>query len=113
MFGFDAVRVAARIAMIDPTLTEQAIASPTVSDLLNEAPRSKFHHRAVVISGAGFFTDAYDLFVISTVAALVTKQWSLSTTQKHFYNRTRRHSSLGMISPIAYEKLYTERTSAA
>jgi transposase InsO family protein len=30
-----------------------------------------------------------------------------------FYNRTRRHSSLGMISPIAYEKLYTERTSAA
>ena len=32
---------------------------------------------------------------------------------EHFYNRTRRHSSLGMISPIAYEKLYTERTSAA
>jgi transposase InsO family protein len=30
-----------------------------------------------------------------------------------FYNRTRRHSSLGMISPIAYEKLHTERTSAA
>ncbi len=30
-----------------------------------------------------------------------------------FYNRTRRHSSLGMISPIAYEKLSTERTSAA
>jgi len=74
MFGFDAVRVAARIAMIDPTLTEQAIASPTVSDLLNEAPRSKFHHRAVIISAAGFFTDACDLFVVSTVAALVTKQ---------------------------------------
>ena len=30
-----------------------------------------------------------------------------------FYNRARRHSSLGMISPIAYEKLSTERTSAA
>ena len=29
----------------------------------------------------GFFTDAYDLFVISTVAALVTVQWHLSTTQ--------------------------------
>ncbi len=40
----------------------------TVSDLLNEAPRSRFHRRAVVISGMGFFTDAYDLFVISTVA---------------------------------------------
>src|SRR5579863_8734259 len=53
----------------------------TVSDLLNNAPRSRFHRRAVVISGMGFFTDAYDLFVISTVAALVKTQWHLSTTQ--------------------------------
>jgi MFS family permease len=67
--------------MIDPNLAGQAVSSPTVSDLLNEAPRSRFHHRAVVISGAGFFTDAYDLFVISTVAALVSKQWNLSTAQ--------------------------------
>ncbi len=29
----------------------------------------------------GFFTDAYDLFVISTVAALVKVQWHLSTAQ--------------------------------
>jgi MFS family permease len=53
----------------------------TVSDLLNDAPRSRFHTRAIVISGMGFFTDAYDLFVISTVAALVKTQWHLSTTQ--------------------------------
>ena len=58
------------------------LAAPTsVSDLLNDAPRSRFHRRAVLISGVGFFTDAYDLFVISTVAALVTSQWHLSTTQ--------------------------------
>ena len=56
-------------------------AAATVSDLLNDAPRSRFHRRAVVISGMGFFTDAYDLFVISTVAALVKTQWHLSTTQ--------------------------------
>jgi len=31
--------------------------------------------------GYGFFTDAYDLFVIGTVAALVKVQWNLSTTQ--------------------------------
>ncbi len=49
---------------------------------LDDAPLSKFHRRAVVISGVGFFTDAYDLFVISTVAALVASQWGLSTTQK-------------------------------
>jgi len=29
----------------------------------------------------GFFTDAYDLFVIGTVAAIVTSQWHLSTTE--------------------------------
>ncbi|MBW4029410.1 MAG: MFS transporter [Acidobacteria bacterium] len=29
----------------------------------------------------GFFTDAYDLFVISTVATIVATQWHLSTTQ--------------------------------
>ena len=54
---------------------------PTVSQLLDEAPTSRFHHRAVVISGMGFFTDAYDLFVIGTVAALVKVQWHLSVTQ--------------------------------
>jgi MFS family permease len=57
------------------------VAAATVSDLLNDAPRSRFHRRAVVISGMGFFTDAYDLFVISTVAVLVKTQWHLSTTQ--------------------------------
>jgi len=79
--GSDVVGAGTRETMIDPNLAVRAVGSPTVSDLLNEAPRSRFHRRAVVISGAGFFTDAYDLFVISTVAALVTKQWNLSTTQ--------------------------------
>jgi MFS transporter, PHS family, inorganic phosphate transporter len=54
---------------------------PTLSHLLDEAPTSRFHRRAVVISGMGFFTDAYDLFVIATVATLVKTQWHLSTTQ--------------------------------
>ena len=55
--------------------------SMTVSQLLNDAPTSRFHRRAVLISGMGFFTDAYDLFVIATVATLVKTQWNLSTTQ--------------------------------
>jgi MFS family permease len=53
----------------------------TVSQLLDDAPTSRFHHRAVLISGMGFFTDAYDLFVIGTVAAMVKIQWNLSTSQ--------------------------------
>jgi PHS family inorganic phosphate transporter-like MFS transporter len=56
-------------------------ATPSVTDLLNEAPRSKFHRRTVLVSGVGFFTDAYDLFVISTVATIVAAQWNLSTLQ--------------------------------
>jgi PHS family inorganic phosphate transporter-like MFS transporter len=54
----------------------------SVSQALDEAPLSRYHFRAVVASGAGFFTDAYDLFVISTVATLAAAQWHLSTTQK-------------------------------
>ena len=61
--------------------TGLAAPGPTVAELLDEAPTSKFHRRAVVISGMGFFTDAYDLFVIATVAVLVKTQWHLSTTQ--------------------------------
>ena len=62
--------------------TERAAHGPaTVTDLLNEAPQSKFHRRTVIISGVGFFTDAYDLFVIGTVATLVATQWNLSTLQ--------------------------------
>lgn len=53
----------------------------TVNQLLDEAPLSGFHRRAVLISGMGFFTDAYDLFVIGTVAAILKLQWNLSTTQ--------------------------------
>jgi PHS family inorganic phosphate transporter-like MFS transporter len=59
-------------------------ASPRKAGLLqalDEAPLSAFHRKAVVVSGVGFFTDAYDLFVISTVAALASAQWHLDTTE--------------------------------
>lgn len=61
------------------TLAPSPLAS--VNSLLDDAPTSRFHHRAVFISGMGFFTDAYDLFVISTVATIVAIQWHLSTSQ--------------------------------
>ena len=67
----------AQQSVSEPNL--QAVA-PTIGQLLDDAPTSRFHRRAVVISGMGFFTDAYDLFVIGTVAALVQTQWALSTT---------------------------------
>lgn len=75
-FGFDnAIKGNHSLGSDSPTLPR------TVSQLLDDAPTSRFHHRAVLISGMGFFTDAYDLFVIGTVAAMVKIQWNLSTTQ--------------------------------
>ncbi len=53
----------------------------SVAAALDDAPRSKFHRRTVLVSGVGFFTDAYDLFVISIVATIVASQWQLSTLQ--------------------------------
>jgi MFS transporter, PHS family, inorganic phosphate transporter len=62
-------------------VTAETTSSPTITQLLDDAPLSRFHRRAVLISGMGFFTDAYDLFVIGTVAAILKLQWNLSTTQ--------------------------------
>ncbi len=53
----------------------------TLGDALDNAPLSAFHRRAALISGVGFFTDAYDLFVISTVAAIVSTRWHLTTSR--------------------------------
>ena len=55
---------------------------------LDEASLSRFHLRAVLASGMGFFTDAYDLFVIGIASALITKDWNLSSGQLALLNTT-------------------------
>ena len=55
---------------------------------LDEASLSRYHLRAVVASGVGFFTDAYDLFVIGIASALITKDWHLSPGQLAVLNST-------------------------
>jgi MFS family permease len=60
-----------------------------VSDLattLDEAPLSRFHTRAIVTAGMGFFTDAYDLFIIGTATTLIAKQWHLTSSQTGLVN---------------------------
>ncbi|NNN01764.1 MAG: hypothetical protein HKL86_08045, partial [Acidimicrobiaceae bacterium] len=47
--------------------TGLSASTQTVSELLDSAPTSRFHRQAVIVSGMGFFTDAYDLFVIGVV----------------------------------------------
>ena len=45
---------------------------------LDEAKLGRFHLRAVLVSGMGFFTDAYDLFVIGIASSLIKGQWTLT-----------------------------------
>ena len=50
------------------------------------------------VSGMGFFTDAYDLFVIGIVVALLKPEWGLSTTQVSLLNSvTLAASAVGAI----------------
>jgi PHS family inorganic phosphate transporter-like MFS transporter len=53
---------------------------------LDEAALSRFHLRAVLVSGMGFFTDAYDLFVIGIVSTLLKHEWHLGSGQLALLN---------------------------
>jgi PHS family inorganic phosphate transporter-like MFS transporter len=55
---------------------------------LDDASLSKFHFRAVLVSGMGFFTDAYDLFVIGIASTLIKLQWDLSSSKLALLNAT-------------------------
>lgn len=53
----------------------------SVAEALNEAPLGLFHLRAVITAGLGFFTDAYDLFIIGAALSVIKTQWHLSSTE--------------------------------
>lgn len=75
----------------------------------------------------GTIGDAFDNAVVESfwgrmqTELLNTRMWSTRVELSAaifdwievFYNRTRRHSSLGMMSPAAYEKLHVDNTAAA
>ena len=46
-----------------------------VVDALNEAPIGRFHMRVLFTAGMGFFTDAYDLFIIGVALALIKVEY--------------------------------------
>ncbi len=64
------------------------IRSKDLISALDEASLSKFHLRAVLVSGMGFFTDAYDLFIIGIASTLIASQWNLSKGQIALLNST-------------------------
>ncbi len=55
---------------------------------LEDAGLSGFHWRTWFTAGMGFFTDAYDLFIIGVVTALLTPIWHLTTFDLMLVNST-------------------------
>ncbi len=53
---------------------------------LDDAKINRFQWKIMFVSGMGFFTDAYDLFVIGIVVDILTTQWHLSTSQVSLLN---------------------------
>ena len=70
-------------------MSHNAASPPPRSDLLDSLDDSKisrFQVKIMFVSGMGFFTDAYDRFVIGIVAYLLTSQWNFSTSQISLLN---------------------------
>lgn len=58
----------------------------SISEALDDAPISRFHTQSIFTAGMGFFTDAYDLFIIGTASTLIAKQWGLTAGQTGLIN---------------------------
>src|SRR6266487_2191014 len=48
---------------------------------LDNSPLSRFHWKALITSGMGFFTDAYDLFIIGVALSVLTPLWHLNALE--------------------------------
>jgi len=55
-----------------------------LSDALNNAPLDLFHLRAMITAGMGFFTDAYDLFIIGVAVVLIKQEFHPTTLELSF-----------------------------
>src|SRR5438105_247310 len=58
-----------------PTAVHAALAA------LDESKFTGFHWKAMITSGMGFFTDAYDLFIIGVALSLLTPLWHLNSLE--------------------------------
>jgi len=69
-------------------MTDATSPAPSAFASLDDAKPNRFQMKIMFVSGMGFFTDAYDLFVIGIVVKIVTDQWHLSTTQVSLLSST-------------------------
>lgn len=55
-----------------------------ILETLDQARTGRFHIKAIFVSGMGFFSDAYDLFVISTAIPVIAFAFNISATNNIF-----------------------------
>lgn len=61
--------------------TQRQPSAPDVATTLDEVPLTAFHRKAVFLAGVGFFTDAYDLFIVGIALEVLKGSWQLSTAE--------------------------------
>ncbi len=59
-----------------------------VLERMDEAKLSGLHWKIMFISGMGFFTDAYDLFIIGVAMALIKQEWHIGATEEGLVGST-------------------------
>jgi PHS family inorganic phosphate transporter-like MFS transporter len=84
----DAVRAASR-PDLDIEINRELLAE------MDEAETSRDHWKILITAGMGFFTDAYDLFIIGVAMTLITSEWGIASWQKSLV------SSLALLTSAA------------
>jgi MFS family permease len=79
---------------LDAGVSRQALAQ------LDEAATCAEHWKILITAGMGFFTDAYDLFIIGVAGTLITAQWHIAGYQKSLL------SSLALVTSAAGAVLF-------
>src|SRR5262249_55422399 len=78
-----------------PRMAAPSVASqPQRLEQLDEQGITPFHLKVLLVSGMGFFTDAYDLFIISVVVRMLRDQWQLSAFQTSLVNSSATLASV-------------------
>jgi MFS transporter, PHS family, inorganic phosphate transporter len=60
---------------------EKKSSTKSLLDALDDSSLSGFHLKAMITSGMGFLTDAYDLFIIGVALAILTPLWHLNALE--------------------------------
>jgi MFS transporter, PHS family, inorganic phosphate transporter len=67
-------------------MSESSAPAAGTFSALDSSKVSRFQLKIMFVSGMGFFTDAYDLFVIGIVVSLLKTEWHLSTSDVSWIN---------------------------